>query len=203
MSLLDNPTEKFEDTGTTTKEDKFRTLRAALLAVALVVVAIVIYIYFGQRPPVASGELVKVVVHPVHTITRLKDAAGFEGPEVEFDQQLVLGQIKVTNQSKNPVVISALEARAIFDDGPHSSEAASRGDFDRLFVAYPSIANLKGTPLWVEQAIEPGQTAEGWVAAQFHVTQEQWAKRKDTKFVVSLRYQKSVELPAPHSIPEQ
>jgi hypothetical protein len=202
MSLLKNSSEKYEDRATA-KGNAFQSLKTTVLAITLVLLAIGLYIYFGQAPPVANGKLLQVVVHPVHTMTRLRDAAGVEGPEIAFDQQLMLGEISVTNQSKHPLVIGALEARSSFEDGTHSSEAAGVGDFNRMFVAYPSIANLKGTPLRVEQAIEPGQTVTGWMAAQFHVTQDQWNKRKDTMFVVSLRYQKSLRLPTPLSIPEQ
>lgn len=204
MSLLDNPSENYDlPPEGKASSDQTRALRAMLLAILLVAVAIGLYVYFGQKPPVAAATLEQIFVHPVHEMTKQRDAAGVEGPEYLFDQQLLLAKLRITNQSKNPLVISGLAAEAGFSDGKHSSEAAGAGDYDRLFVAYPAIAGLKGTPLTIDQTIEPGQTAEGWVASQFHVSKEDWNKRKDTKLIVSLRYQKSLEIAAPDTIPEQ
>ncbi len=60
---------------------------------------------------------------------------------------------------------------ATLDDGIHSSYAANKGDYDRIFVAYPDIPVPHNTPLSpLDTTIDPGQTVEGTFVSAFRMT---------------------------------
>jgi hypothetical protein len=83
-------------------------------------------------------------------------------------------------------------------DGIHSSYAATRGDYESIFIVYPELAELHGKSLPTELTLNPGQTEEGNIVSAFRMTKEQWDTRKDLSFTLGLRYQPSLVL-APHT----
>jgi hypothetical protein len=83
-------------------------------------------------------------------------------------------------------------------DGIHSSYAATRGDYESIFIVYPELAYLHGKSLPTELTLNPGQTEEGNIVSAFRMTKEQWDTRKDLSFTLGIRYQPSLVL-APHT----
>ena len=43
-------------------------LKTLVIAAIVVSIALGLYVYLGQRPPVASGEVLATTVYPVHTL---------------------------------------------------------------------------------------------------------------------------------------
>lgn len=169
-----------------------------LAAAVLVTIAIAAYVILGQKPPVASGEIVAVWAYPHHAESSGFDANGNAMPHESFDQVLLFAQIKVHNDTKEPLFLRSIMANTTLDDGAHSSYAASHIDYDRVFLAYPGMPVPHGKAITLESTIDPGQTLQGDVVFSFTLAKQQWDARKDLNFTLAFRYQPSVVL-APHS----
>ncbi len=167
---------------------------ASIIATILVSIAIALYVFLGQTPPVASGEVVAVWAHPMHVESKGFDANGAPIPKESFDQVYVFTQVRIRNQSKGPLFLSSAMTNAKLPDGIYSSYAATATDYDRVFLAYPQMPVPHGKALPLDATIEPGQTAEGTVVSAFKLTKEQWESRKDLNFTFSFRYQPSLVL---------
>jgi hypothetical protein len=163
-------------------------LWTTIAAFVVVTVGIVLFLMANRVPPVAAGEVTQVWTHEVHTITTPVDANGVQSPGEQFDQVLVLAQVRVRNQSKDPIVLKDMLTNATFDDGGHSSYAATALDFDRIFIAYPELKALHTKTLIRETIVAPGQELDGTIVSSFHVTKAQWAARKDLSFSIEFKY---------------
>jgi hypothetical protein len=119
-------------------------------------------------------------------------------PKEEMDQVYVFTLVKLHNQSKEPLFLHNIMTNATLDDGIHSSYAATAADYDRVYVAYPSMPVPHGKALSLITTIDPGQTVEGTIVSAFHLTKQQWDARKDLSFTFSFQYKPSLTI-APHS----
>jgi hypothetical protein len=171
---------------------------AGLAAALLVTVAVAAYVIAGQKPPMASGEIEQVWVHPQHTETSGFDANGAPMPVESFDQIYVFSLVKLHNQSTQPLFLHNIMANIRLADGIHSSYAATAGDYDRVFLAYPSMPVPHGKGLPLEMTIDPGQTVEGTIVSAFRMGKQQWDTGKDLNFTFAFQYQPSLVL-APHN----
>jgi len=168
---------------------------AAVAATVVVTIAIAIYVIAGQKPPVAKGEILAVWAHPQHTVTSGLDASGAPMPQQTVDQVFVFTKVSLHNQSDHPIVLVNVTTNATLDDGVHSSYAANKGDYDRIFVAYPDIQVPHGpgiSPLDTE--IDPGQTVQGEIVSAFKIGKQQWDARKKLDYTFSFRYQPNLVL---------
>ncbi len=171
---------------------------AGIIAAVLVSIAIAVYVIAGQKPPAATGEIIAVWAHPQHTETSGFDANGAPMAKNAYDQVLVFAQIRLHNQSKQPLFLLNILSNATLDDGIHSCYGASAFDYERVFLAYPGIPVPHGKALHLDATLEPGQTIEGNVVWAFKLTKQQWDARKDLNFSFAFRYQPGLVL-APHS----
>jgi hypothetical protein len=167
---------------------------ASIIAAILVSIAIALYVLAGEKPPMAAGEIVEVWAHPLHSVTSGFDANGAPIAQESFDHVLVFAQVRLHNQSDKPIFLHQIRTDATLGDGVHSSYAATKTDYDRVFIAYPELASLGGKGLSNEQTIEPGQTQEGTFVSSFRVTKQQWDARKNLTFTFAFRYQPSLVL---------
>jgi len=163
-------------------------LWTSLAAFVVVSVGITLFLMANRVPPVAVGEVTQVWSHSVHTLTSPIDANGVQAPDEQFDQVLVLAKVRVRNQSKDPIVLKDMQTNATFDDGIHSSYAATALDFDRIFIAYPELKSLHGKTLIRETIVAPGQQLDGTIVSSFHVSKAQWAAQKDLNFSIQFKY---------------
>ncbi len=201
MSLLhqDSP-EEIDDAalGEELTKGTSHVVWATIAAFVLVTILIAIYVITGQKPPAAIGEVEQVWVHPLHTETSGFDASGAPMPKESFDQVLVFARLKVHNQSNQPLFLHQVLTNAKLDDGIHSSYAAMKADYERIFIAYPELAALHGPALSPTSTIDPGQTVEGNIVSAFRLTRQQWDARKDLNFTLAFQYQPELVL-APHA----
>jgi hypothetical protein len=82
----------------------------------------------------------------------------------------------------------------MLDDGIHSSYAATASDYDRVFLAYPSMPVPHGKAFSPQSTIDPGQTVEGTFVSAFRITKPQWDARKSLDFTFAIQYQSSLKL---------
>lgn len=169
-----------------------------IAAAILVSVSIAIYFIAGQKPPAVTGDIVAVWAHPQHTESSGFDANGEPMPKESFDQVLVFAEVRLHNQSKEPLSLVTVLTNATLDDGIHSSYAASQSDYDRVFLAYPDIPVPHGPALPISLTLDPGASADGTFVSSFRLTKQQWDARKSLDFSFTFRYQPILVL-TPHS----
>jgi hypothetical protein len=171
---------------------------AAIVAGLVVSIAIAIYAIAGQKPPFATGEVTAIWAHPQHSETSGVDASGVPMPQRNVDQIMVFTTVKLHNQTDHPIFLGNATTNVTLDDGIHSSYAANKGDYERVFVAYPDIPVPHLAPISpLDTTIAPGQTAEGTFVSAFMMTQQQWDARKNLDFTFNFRYQPALNV-APH-----
>jgi hypothetical protein len=201
MSLLrQNTPEEIDDAarGEEFTKGSSHVVWASVIATVLVTIAIAFYVIAGQKPPIASGEIEQVWVHPQHTVTPQFDANGAPMPQQSFDQVYVFASVKLRNESKTPLSMNNIMANIKLADGIHSSYAATAADYDRVFLAYPAMPVPHGKGLPLKMIIEPGQTVEGTIVSAFRMSKQQWDAGKDLDFTFAFEYQPSLKL-APHT----
>jgi hypothetical protein len=171
---------------------------AGLLAAVIVTAFITFYVIANRKEPVATGDIEQVWVHSQHTETSGFDANGAPMPKESMDQIYVFAQVKIHNQSAQPLFLRNALVNAKFPDGIHSSYAATAGDYDRVFVAYKDMPVPHLNPLSLQSTVAPGQTVEGEVVAAFRMDKQQWDAHQDLNFTIGMQYQPSLTL-APHA----
>jgi hypothetical protein len=176
-----------------------RTLLIILAAIIIVVVITALYVYTGEKPPAATGQIVSLETFPVHSQLRVGEGAqGIQGGMETYDQLLVLTQVKIHNQANIPLFLRDISANLDLNNGDSQrSSAASRTDFQNVFVAYPQLASFKQNPLPYDLTLQPGQTAEGLVIFHYPVTKDQWDNRRSFHTVISFQYQPDLLLSWP------
>jgi hypothetical protein len=205
MSLLNQDTEEVDDAalGEEFTKGSSHVIWAAVIATIVVSAAIAIYFIVGQTKPAVTGDVVAVWAHPQHTETSGFDANGAPMPKESFDQVLVFTEVKLHNQSKQPLFLLNVLSNAKLADGIHSSYAASQVDYERVFLAYPGIPVPHQTPLSLTLELDPGQTVDGTFVSSFRLTKEQWDARTDLNFTLNFRYQPGLVLTPHGPITEQ
>jgi hypothetical protein len=194
MSLLheDRSTHDVAAQGEEYTKGSTHLIWAAGVATVLVTIAIAVYVWVGQKPPVAVGDIEQVWAHPIHTETSGFDAAGAAMPKESFDQVLVLTKVKLHNQSDKPLFLHQVMTNATLDDG-----------FDRLFKFYPELASLKSDSLPNEATINAGQTLEGMFVSSFRLNKQQWDARKNLDFTFAFQFQPNLKLAPQSAVIEQ
>jgi hypothetical protein len=196
MSLLRQDSPKLDDAalGEEFTKGSSHVVWATIAAAVVVTIGIALYVIAGQKPPIATGEIEQVWVHPQHTQTSGFDANGAPMAVETYDQVYVFALVKLHNQSQQPLFLHSIMTNATLDDGIHSSYAATASDYDRVFVAYPSMPVPHGKALSPQSTIDPGQTVEGTFVSAFRLTKQQWDARKSLDFTFAIQYQPSLKL---------
>ena len=167
---------------------------AGVVATVVVTIAIGLYVWSGNRPPAAVGDVEGVWVHPMHSETSGLDASGAPMPKESFDQVLVFTKVKLRNQSDKPLYLHQVMTNATLDDGIHTSYAAAPNDYERVFKAYPELAQLHGPSLPSEATIEAGQTLEGTFVSAFRMNKQEWDTRKALNYTFAFQYMPNLVL---------
>jgi hypothetical protein len=165
---------------------------AAVIATVLVSLAIAIYVITGQKPPVATVQVEDVWAHPMHAVTPAFDAGGAALPVDAYDQVLVFTRVSLHNQTAHPLVLHQIMTNATLPDGVHSSYAAEKSQYDRVFLAYPDLAAWHSIGLSPDATLKAGQTIEGTFVSAFRLDKQQWETRKGLNYTFSFRYQPNV-----------
>jgi hypothetical protein len=206
MSLLQQDAAGVDDAalGEELTKGSSHVVWAAIVATVVVSIAIGTYVFMERTPPPASGEIVAVWAHPQHTETSGLDASGAPMAKEEVDQVMVFTQVKLQNHTDHPLYLVNVLTNATLADGIHSSYAANTGDYERIFVAYPTIPVPHNAPLSpLDTTINPGQTVEGTFVSAFKMTKQDWDARKKLDCTFSFRYQPALTVAPQVPITEQ
>lgn len=172
-------------------------LKNLVIAAIVLTIALGLYVYLAQRPPVASGEVLASTVYPVHT--SINNGAGgndgMAGSSESYDQVIILTKIRIRNQTDIPLFMQDIRSAIKLPDGSQqTNEAASEKDVDRVFQAYPSLSYLRADPIPPDITLAPGQAAEGLAIFNYPLTKEQWDTLQTAKVVVHFMHQKNLEI---------
>jgi len=206
MSMLhQNPQEDFDDAalGEEFTKGTSHVVRAALLAAILVTAAVAAYVMLGQKKPAASGEILQIRVHPMHTVTSGGTANGQPVIPENYEQVLVFMHVRLHNQSPNPIMLGSVLCNITLNDGIHSSYIATPAEYERIFRSFPGLEAMHGRPLPLEYNMQPGQTLEGYTVSAFRLSKAQWEQRRDLNFTFGFRYQPVLKLTPQGAIQEQ
>ncbi len=172
-------------------------IKTVLIAAVVMSIALGLYAYLGQRPPVAAGEVLATTVYPVHSLTNNGGArdTGMAGSTEYSDQVLILCKIRVRNQTDIPLFMQDIDLTIKLPDGTEQvNVSASDKDMDRVFQAYPSLGYLRAAPIQRDVTLNPGQFVEGLAIFNFSISKEQWDTLQTAKVVVQFMHQKNLEL---------
>ncbi len=201
MSLLHQETpEEIDDAarGEEFTKGSSHVILAGVIAAVLVSLLIGIYIWAGQTPPVASGEIVQVWAHPGHVETSGFDAAGAPTAKLSFDQVLVFAHVKLRNESKYPLNLQNVQVNTKVGDITLHVSAGDAAQYEEVFLAYPELAALHAKALTTRTTIAPGESLEGNAFWVLRLSRQEWDARKDLNFTFNFEYQSSLVL-APHT----
>ena len=206
MSLLQQDSTGLDDAarGEEYTKGTSHVVWAAVAATIVVSIAIAIYVIAGQKPPIAKGQIEAVWAHAQNITTKGTDANGAAMAQENLDEEMVFTHISLKNQSQNPIFLSGIMTNLTLDDGIHSSYAASKTDYDRMFIAYPSLTVPHGNGISpTDTEIDAGQTLDGTFVSAFKISKQQWDARKKLDYTVSFRYQPSLTIAPQVSITDQ
>lgn len=164
-------------------------------AFVIVVLAIGAYVFFNQKPPVHSGEVLSLNVYPIHReLHSGPTTEGLPGETETYDEMLVLADVRIKNQTDIPLFLHDMWGTLDLADEKQTSTAASPTDFTKVFVAYPALAVWKKDPLNRDLTLSPGQQVEGMMVFHYQVSKAQWDARNSFNINVSFLHQKSLVL---------
>jgi hypothetical protein len=174
-------------------------LKTIIIAAIVVSIALGLYVYLGQKPPVAAGEILTMNLYPVHALVNNGGGAeGMPGQGEYYDQLLILAKIRIRNQTDIPLFLQDISATIKLPDGSEQvNVTASDKDMDRVFQAYPSLSYLRADSIRRDVTLTPGQSVQGLTIFNFPITKEQWDTLQSAKVVVSFMHQKNLELLLP------
>lgn len=174
----------------------------ALIALILTSLIVVIWIRFGRKTPVATGEIARVAIYPVQAKIAGGAAGtpGMQGQDEIVNQLLVFAHVRLRNPNRAPITIVDDWAVVTLPDGStQRSLGASTADFDKVFQAYPQLAPVRMDALRRDLQIQPGQSVDGMVIFSYPISREQWDSRKSMQVTISFNGAKDVILNAPRS----
>jgi hypothetical protein len=174
-----------------------------IISAVVITAAIAIYVFAGLKPPVVTGEIEQMWAHPQHTESSGFDASGASMAKESFEQVFVFTLVKLHNQSDHPLYLRNAMVNTRLADGIHSSYAASAADYDRVYLAYPSMPVPQGKALPLQSAIDPGQTVEGTIVSAFRMSKADWDAGKDLNVTFAFSYQPNLVLAPKTPVIEQ
>jgi hypothetical protein len=170
-----------------------------LAGAVIVLLVIAAYVYFNEKPPVVTGEILHLTAYPIHRESKANqfNTQSVAPVESKFDEIIVVADVRLHNQSQGPVFLADMAALLKLPTEEDRSLAATASDFNRVFVAYPELAPMKQQPLLRDITIPAGATAEGQLIFNYPITKEQWDQRRSLELTLSFTHQKDLVLLAP------
>jgi hypothetical protein len=175
-------------------------LKTIVIAAVAVSIAIGLYVWIEEKPPVAGGDILTMNLYPVHTLINNGGGGdtGMTGTAEYYDQLLILAKVKIRNQTDIPLFMLDISAAIKLPDGSEQvNVTASDKDMDRVFQAYPSLNYLRAASIPRDTTLSPGQSVQGLAIFNFPITKEQWDSLQTAKVVVSFMHQKNLEIVLP------
>lgn len=177
---------------------------AVRIVIALIISSLVVLIWirFGRKTPIATGDIARVAIYPVQARITGGNAGtpGQQGQDEIINQLLVFAHVRLHNPNAAPITLEDDWAVVTLPNGEtRRSLGASGPDFDKVFQAYPQLAPLRMDPLRRDIQIQPGQSVDGLVVFSYPLSRQEWDTRKSMQVTVSFNGAKDITLTAPPS----
>lgn len=174
-------------------------LKPLLISAVVLTLAMALYFYLIQRPPVAAGEVLHVDLYPTHTvISGGQGSTGMQGSNESYDQLLVLERVRLRNQTNIPLFLADISESITTPDGAQqTSTAAGKQDVDRVFQAFPALTATRADPIPPDLTLQPGQSVEGLEIFNFPISKQTWNSLRSAEVVVSFIHQRNLSIPVP------
>lgn len=202
MSLLQQESQR-DASGESYTRGTSHIIIATVVAVVIISAAMTAYVISGEKPPAATGEILDVWAHPMHSETSGFDANGAPIPKEQIDQVLLFTHVRLHNQSKQAIFLHQVIANATLPDGIHSSYAALPNDYERVFKAYPDLMQWHAPSISPDLTIQPGETREGTFVCSFRLTKADWESRKALDYTFNFEYLPGLQLTSKGSVTER
>jgi hypothetical protein len=172
---------------------------ALRVLIALVISSLVVFIWvrFGRKTPIATGDVARVAIYPVQAkITGgAAGTPGQEGQDEIINQLLVFAHVRLHNPNTAPITIEDDWGLITLPNGDtRRSLGASTVDFEKVFQAYPQLAPLRMDPLRRNTEIPAGQSVDGLLVFSYPLSQDEWNSRKSMQVTVTFNGAKDVTL---------
>ncbi|HEY1964646.1 MAG TPA: hypothetical protein VGG59_06935 [Acidobacteriaceae bacterium] len=172
---------------------------AVRVLIALVISSLVVFIWvrFGRKTPVATGDVARVRIFPVQAkITGgAAGTPGQEGQDEIINQLLVFAHVRLHNPNTAPITIEDDWGLITLPNGDtRRSLGASTVDFEKVFQAYPQLAPLRMDPLRRNTEIPAGQSVDGLLVFSYPMSRDEWNSRKSMQVTVTFKGAKDVTL---------
>ena len=158
------------------------------IALAVLITAgIAGYLYFPHHT--ADLTITHTAVLPTHT--EIETGSKEVGHQTEAEENLyVLTTLRIDDKLHDPLFISDMTSTlTTADDAVTTTSAVEKNDLNAIYIAFPQIKPLTGTPLLRESTIPIGGHAEGMVILHFPITQADWDNRKSATLTVTFYHQ--------------
>jgi hypothetical protein len=198
----DNPPGGFHLTQVDEPTNYGRVALRVLLAIIVSSLVVFVWVRFGRKTPVATGDIARVAIYPVQAKITGGNAGtpGMEGQDEIINQLLVFAHVRLHNPNNTAITLEDDWAVITLPNGEtRRSLGASGADFVKVFQAYPQLAPLRMDPLRRDVQIQPGQSVDGLVVFSYPLSREQWDARKSMQVTISFNGAKDVTLDAPGS----
>jgi len=133
-----------------------------IVAFVIVSLAIGAYFYINDKPPVDAGQVLSLDIYPIHRdLSTGPTTEGLAGEGETYDEVLVFANVRIENRTNIPLFLQDMWTILNPDGDPQRSTAASKSDFDKVFLAYPDVRKFRKDPMPRDLTIQPGQKVEG------------------------------------------
>lgn len=176
-------------------------LLTVLAAFFIVCLAIGAYVFINNKPPVSAGQVLSMDVYPIHReLATGPTQEGLAGQSEVYDEVLVFANVRITNQTDIPIFLQDMWATLDLPDDTQRSGAATKSDFEKVFIAYPAVLPFRKDPMPRDQTIPPAQRVDGMMVFHFDIPKAQWDARNGMDIHVSFQHQNSLVISVPKTL---
>jgi Domain of unknown function (DUF4352) len=159
-----------------------------LLALGVLAVAAGLLAYFFpyKKPQVALTHSTIYIGHTVFEKQNFQNGTKVvgQGPSTE-DDLYVIATVHIQNPLKVPLTLNDFTATLTGADGSQmQTSGVEKNQLDSVFIAFPELKPMTGTPLLRETVIAPGQSADGTILFQLPVAKTTWDQRQSATFSI-------------------
>ncbi len=177
-----------------------RFMMALIFAVCLSFSAVTAYVFYNQKPPVASGSITALSEYPIHSEIKLSGTReqGVGGGVEASDEVLVLAEVDLRNTSKGPLFLYSEEGTLTSPEGEQKQAlAAGASEVRQAFALWKQLGKLTLPVIPREATLAPGQAMHGVMLFAFPIKQEEWDARRSFDATMMFRWQRPLLLEQP------
>jgi hypothetical protein len=156
------------------------------------------YVFYAQKPRVASGAIEDIHPIPIHTELRQGGtmAEGYGGGTVKQDEMLVWVSFQMKNLTEDvPLFSTGQKATLTLPDGEEKfADAESPIEIAKARAAFSQMKEIRGNVVPTDVTLQPQKSTQGLALFVFPVTPQVWATRRAFSVSVAFQYQRDLAM---------